>query len=84
MGNEVRRRNGIGLAGFILSLVSIVFSLVWYVGIVVWFLGLVFSFIGVFKKPRAFAVAGLIISLIDVFIFIFVVGLFAALVSALM
>ena len=68
------KRNGLGTAGFIIALISLVLS--WFpgVGLATWFLGLLFSFIGVFKSPRGLAIAGLIISLIDVIILIVVFG----------
>lgn len=53
--------NGIGLAGFVVSLVALLtagcLSPV----------GLVLSFIGLFKRPRGFAVAGVIISMVSMF-----------------
>lgn len=59
--------NGKGLAGFILSLIGL--FLTWTIilaGIspLFWLLGLIFSIIGMFKRPRGFAIAGLIISLL--------------------
>ncbi|MEA1874777.1 MAG: DUF4190 domain-containing protein [Bacteroidota bacterium] len=59
-------KNGLGTAGFVLSLISLFF------GWIIWILGLIFSFIGIFKKPRGLAIAGLIISLVDIILILFV------------
>ncbi len=61
---ERPRSNGLGMAGFILSLCALIFCWVPVLDIILWVLGLVFSLIGIFKAPRGFAVAGLIISLL--------------------
>lgn len=63
-------KNGLGTAGFVLSLIALFF------GWIIWILGLIFSFIGVFKRPRGLAIAGLIISVVDLILILFV---FAAL-----
>ena len=72
------KSNGIGTAGFVLSLVAIVIGWIPVIGQVVggicWLLGLIFSFIGVFKSPRGLAIAGLVISL-----FFFLLGLIVGL-----
>lgn len=60
---EAPRRNGIGTAGFILSIIALVLCWVPFLDFILWFLGLLFSFIGVFRAPRGLAIAGLIISL---------------------
>lgn len=52
--------NGVGLAGFIVSLVGL------FTGGCLSPIGLVLSIVGLFKEPRGFAVAGLIISLLAV------------------
>ena len=59
-----RKSNGIGVAGFVLSLLALFFGWIPVLGWVLWFVGLVLSFVGVFKAPRGMAIAGLIISLI--------------------
>ena len=64
--------NGIGTAGFILAICAWVFSWVPILGTIVWFVGLILSFVGVFNKPRGLAIAGLVISLIGIIIFIFI------------
>lgn len=53
-----------GLAGFILSLVTLVGWMFPFAGFITWLLGLIFSCIGMSKRPRSFAIAGLIISVL--------------------
>ena len=72
--NQSGQSNGLGTAGFILSLISLIFSWIPGIGWVVWFLGALFSFIGLFKSPRGMAIAGFIISFIDFIILMSVVG----------
>lgn len=72
----VNRTNGIGTAGFVLSLIAILIGWIpivgWIFGGIIWLFGLIFSFIGVFKAPRGLAIAGLVISLIDILLLLFV------------
>ena len=70
----VRRRNGVAVAGFVLSLLGLIFC--WF-PILNFFLvvpGLILSFIGVFREPRGKAVAGLILSAIAILTFIILVS----------
>lgn len=70
--------NALGMAGFILSIISIFTGWIPVVGWGVWFLGALFSVIGVFKKPRGFAIAGLVISFIGIlFLLLFFTALIA-------
>lgn len=71
---EVKKKNGIGTAGFILALIGLIFCWVPVLDYILWFLGLLFSFIGVFKKPRGLSIAGLIISCIGIIIILTVIG----------
>ena len=71
---EVKKKNGIGTAGFILAIIGLVFCWVPVLDYILWFLGFLFSFIGVFKKPRGLSIAGLIISCIGIIIIIAVIG----------
>lgn len=64
--------NGIGIAGFVISLISLFFGWIPFLGWLLWFLGALFSFIGIFKEPRGFAIAGLIISFIGIILLIFI------------
>lgn len=66
--------NGIGIAGFIISLIGLFVSWIPFFGWLIWFVGLVLSFIGLFKAPRGFAIAGLVISFIGVIILVLFVG----------
>lgn len=70
--------NGIGTAGFILSLLTFVLGWVPVLGWILWILGLIFSAIGLAKKPRGLAIAGFIISLIDVIFITLLFGMIAA------
>lgn len=72
-----RQSNGAGTAGFILALISLVLSCVPGVGWIVWFLGFLLSFIGMFKTPKGLAIAGFIISIIDLIILLVFVGALA-------
>lgn len=70
-------KNGIGVAGFVLSIAAIVLSWVPVLDFILWLLGAIFSVIGIFKKPKGLAIAGAVISflgLIILIILIFVVG----------
>ena len=73
--------NGVGTAGFVLSLLSLIFSWVPGIGWFVWFLGFLLSFIGMFKSPRGLAVTGFLISIIDLLILITIIGSLATLLS---
>ncbi len=71
--------NGIGTAGFILALIAIFLGWVPFLGWIIWMLGLIFSAIGIFKTPRGFAIAGLVISLIGI---IFLLVIFGAIIGS--
>ena len=58
-----RRTNGLGVPVF---------------GWIIWILGLIFSFIGMFRRPRGLAIAGFIISLIDIILILFLFAVIAA------
>ncbi len=74
------RSNGIGVAGFVLALIALFLGWVPVWGWLLWLLGLIFSFCGIFKSPRGLAVAGLIISLVDlIFLILLSLGIFAVL-----
>ena len=66
--------NGLGIAGFIFALLANILGWVPVLGWILWAIGLLLSFIGVFKRPRGFAIAGLIISLIGIILLIAVFG----------
>ena len=71
---EGSRSNSIGIAGFIIALLGFVFCWIPIVNLILWFLGLIFSLIGLFKSPRGMAIAGLVLSLIIIFIIISIWG----------
>lgn len=76
---ENKATNGLGTAGFILSIIAIFVGWVPILGWLVWLVGLILSFVGIFKNPKGMAIAGLVISLIGIILLIFVFGaLFAA------
>jgi nucleoside recognition membrane protein YjiH len=67
--------NGIGTAGFVLSLVSIFLGWIPILGWIIWVLGLILSFVGIFRRPKGLAIAGLVISLIGLIFLILVFGM---------
>jgi hypothetical protein len=77
---DERKKNGIGVAGFVLALVGFFFSWVPVFGWIAWILGTVFSFIGVFKQPKGLSIAGLVISFIGLIILIFAAAAIATMI----
>lgn len=74
--------NGIGVAGFILSILALFLGWIPFIGWVMWVLGLIFSAIGIskakkIKKGMGLSVAGLVISLIGVVLIIVFAGVIA-------
>ncbi|MCX4311745.1 MAG: hypothetical protein OSJ26_04170 [Muribaculaceae bacterium] len=59
-----KKGNGLGTAGFVLSLIAFILCWVPILDFILWLLGAIFSVIGVFKAPRGLAIAGCIISFI--------------------
>lgn len=73
--NQVEHKsNGVGTAGFVLAIIAIFLGWIPVFGWILWVLGLILSFAGVFKKPRGLAIAGLVLSLIDLILLITVFG----------
>lgn len=74
VGNQ--KKNTVGLAGFIVALLAliIIISSIPYLGGILWLLGLVLSTIGLFKRPRGFAVAGFILSMLVVIVILCILG----------
>lgn len=66
--------NGIGVAGLVIAILGLFLGWIPILGWIILFLGVLFSFIGVFKAPRGAAIAGLIISFIEIIIIWFFVG----------
>ena len=67
-----RAKNGMGTAGFVLSLLALLLCWVPIVDVILFILGLVFSIVGISRKNRekGLAIAGLVISIVIFFIFI--------------
>ena len=78
-----QQSNGLGSAGFTLSLIAAILSWLPGVNIIIWFLGALFSLLGLFKSPRGLAFAGLVISFIDVIIAVSIFGAAAGLLQAI-
>ena len=73
MDNQQQRSNGLGIAGFVLALIAVFVSWIPILGWIIWILGAVFSIIGIFKgPPRGLAIAGTILSFIDLILLVFV------------
>ena len=72
------KSNGIGTAGFVLSLIALFLGWVPVFGWLIWLLGFILSFIGIFKNPKGLSIAGLIISFIGVILLVFVFAGLAA------
>ena len=77
-----KKKNGLGIAGLIISIVAAVFSWVPIFKWIVWAVGFILSFIAVFKAPRKAAIAGLIISCIALIIIIVLLCMAGAAIGA--
>lgn len=82
--NQEKPRNGLGVAGLVLTCIGLLGSWVPILGWIIWFLGFLFSLIGIFKKPRTCAIIGLILSTIDLLILILVIGAVGAGIAGIM
>lgn len=78
-----KKTNGIGTAGFVLALIAIFLGWVPVLGWILWLLGLIFSIVGIFKEPKGFAIAGLVLSLIGIIFLLTVFGAIMAGAAAL-
>jgi len=74
VNQQEKKSNGVGTAGFVLSLIAIVLGWIPILGWIIWALGLILSFVGVFKSPKGMAIAGLVISLIGIILLLTVFG----------
>ncbi len=70
--------NGIGVAGFVIALLGIFFLWLPFINCFLWLFGFVFSFVGLFKAPRGMAIAGFVLSLVDILLIIHIMGSIAA------
>lgn len=75
-----KKSNGLGVAGFVISLIGIFLCWIPILNFILWILGLLFSFIGLFKAPRGLAITGMVLSLI---LIIILVMFFGALLAAI-
>lgn len=64
------KKNDMGLSGFIVSIVALLLFWIPIMGAIFWLLGLIFSCVGLAKKPKGYAIAGLVISLVSLLFFI--------------
>jgi len=55
-----QQENVLGIIGFVLSLIPLTYG----GGLLLWSIALILSFIALFKRPRGFAIAGFVISLV--------------------
>lgn len=63
---EQPKGNGVGVAGFVLSVLALLFSWAPVAGWLIWLLGFILSLVGMFRRPRGLAVAGFILSIIGI------------------
>lgn len=83
VNNIVTERNGLGLAGLIVAIVGFFLSWIPVFGWVLWIVGLALSIGGLFRNPKGTAIAGLIVSFLDLIILVVVLGLVATAFSGL-
>lgn len=60
----VAEKNGLGVAGFVLSLVGLVLCWVPFANFILSGIGFILSLVGVFRRPKGLAIAGIIIAAI--------------------
>ena len=77
-------KNGIGIAGFVLSIIAVFSSTVPVARWIVWILGFIFSIVGMTKKPRGWGVAGFIISIFGLLMVLFLAGVLIALIGGIL
>lgn len=70
INNTIPPKNGMGTAGFVLSLLGLLFCWVPFLNILLWILGLIFSIIGVTRKPKGLSIAGIVLSAVTLIVFI--------------
>jgi hypothetical protein len=72
------KSNGVGTSGFVFALIALFFGWIPVLGWILWALGLILSFAGLFKSPRGLAIAGFVISSIDLVLLLVVYAGIAA------
>ncbi|MHC9536943.1 hypothetical protein ACVQ8P_03975 [Dellaglioa sp. BT-FLS60] len=75
---STNQTNPLGTAGFVIALITLFLGWIPVIGWIMWILGALFSVIGLFKTPKGFAIAGTIISFIDVFVILAIASGIAA------
>ena len=83
MSNQETSSNGIGLAGFIVSLVGLFTAWVPIVGWIIVIVGAILSAVGLTKEPKTFAIVGIILSWLSVLWILAVLLIFADAASSL-
>jgi len=73
----MKKSNGLGIAGFVLALIAVCLFWIPVLNWILWIVGLLLSLIAVFKAPRGFAIAGLVISLIGIILLLVVFAMIA-------
>lgn len=73
------QKNGLGTAGFVCALIGLFLSWVPILGWILWLLGAIMSVVGIFRKPKGLAIAGTVISFIDIIVLVTVIGGIASL-----
>lgn len=77
--NQIERKtNGMGTAGFVLALITLFLGWIPILGWLTWLLGLIFSLVGISREPKGLAIAGLVISLINIILIVLVGGMILA------
>ena len=79
--NNQEKSNGCATSGFVFAILGLLLGWIPVVGWTIWFIGLVLCIIGLFKTPRGLAIVGLIITFIDYFIIMAIVGGIASVLS---
>lgn len=77
------KSNGVGVAGFIISILCAFFSWIPGVNVFLWIVGVVLCCIGMTRQPKGLAVAGFIISLFALLLTILFFGGVVALLAGL-
>lgn len=88
--NDVKQNksNGIGVAGFVLAILSLFTFFIPFLNFIIWLLGLIFSSAGLYRAskdkdlPKGLSIAGLVLSLIGLLFLLMFIGLAATFLGA--
>ena len=83
INQQEKSSNGVGIAGFVLSIIALITGWIPVFGWIIWVLGLILSFVGVFKNPKGLAIAGLVVSLIGLLFLVIVFASIGAAIAAM-